>query len=66
MINIKDFDSSLLKLDKKIMQKHWYLQHWIHYNKKVDDYENINNVSPLYLIIGKAGGYAEEKMETSI
>ena len=48
------------------MQKHWYLQHWIHYNKKVDDYENINNVSPLYLIIGKAGGYAEEKMETSI
>ena len=33
MINIKDFDSSLIKTDKKIIQKHWYLQHWMHYNK---------------------------------
>ena len=42
------------------MQQHWYLQYWRHYNKKADDYENINNVNPLYLIIGKAGGYIEE------
>ena len=34
MINIKDFDSSLIKTDKKIIQKHWYLQHWMHYNKR--------------------------------
>ena len=34
MMNIEDFDSSLLKLDKKIKLKYWYLQHWIHYNKK--------------------------------
>ena len=27
MINIKDFDLSLLKIDKKFKQKHWYLQH---------------------------------------
>ena len=33
MNNIKDFDSSLLKIDKKIIQKHWCLQHWIHYKK---------------------------------
>ena len=36
------------------------------YNKKNDDYENINNVNPLYLIVGKADGYIEKTMETSI
>ena len=30
------------------------------YNKKNDDYENINNVNPLYLIVGKADGYIEK------
>ena len=35
------------------MQKQWYLQHWIHYNKKIDDYENIYSAIPLYLIIGE-------------
>ena len=59
-INIKDFDSSLIKIDKNVLQKHWHLQHWIHYNKKIDDYENINSVNPLYLIIGKADRYIEE------
>ena len=29
MINLKNFES---KFDKKIIQKHWYLQHWIHYD----------------------------------
>ena len=28
MINIEDIDSNL----QKIVQKHWYLQHWIYYN----------------------------------
>ena len=32
MINLKNFESNLLKFDKKIIQKHWYLQHWIHYD----------------------------------
>ena len=32
MINLKNFESNLLKLDKKIIQKHWYLQHWIYYD----------------------------------
>ena len=31
------------------------------HNKKIDDYESINKVNPLYLIIAKAGGYIEEK-----
>ena len=30
------------------------------YNKKNDDYENINNMNPLYLIVGKADGYIEK------
>ena len=32
MIHIKNVDARLLKIDKKIIQKYWYLQHWIYYN----------------------------------
>ena len=28
--------------------------------KKIDGYENVNSVNPLYLIIGKTDGYIEE------
>ena len=31
--------------------------HWIHYNKKNGDCENIYSVNPLYLIIGKVDGH---------
>ena len=34
MINIKNFDSSLIKNCRKIIQKYWYLLCWIHHNKK--------------------------------
>ena len=37
------------------------LQHWIHHNKKTDEYENIYNVNPLHLIIGEADKFIEEK-----
>ena len=47
----------------KIIQNHWHLQHWIHYNKKIDDYENTNSVNLLYLIIGQADGHIEENNE---
>ena len=40
------------------MQKLWYLQYWLHHNKKIDDFEN--SVNSLYLIIGKVDGYIEE------
>ena len=43
------------------MQKEWYLQHWIHYNKKIDDYENIYSAIPLYLIIGETDRFIEGK-----
>ena len=59
MINLKYFDSSLLKINKKIIQEHWHLERWIHYNKKIGDYESINSLNSLYLIIGKADEYIE-------
>ena len=32
IIDIKNVDAKLLKIDKKVIQKHWYLLHWIHHN----------------------------------
>ena len=61
MINIKDFDSNLLKIDK---QSHKNIDiYYIGYItiKKIDDYENIHSVNPLYLIFGKIDGFIEEK-----
>ena len=52
MINIKDLNSCL----QKVIQKCWYLQHWI--QKRNYDYENIHNVNLLYLIVsGKVIGH---------
>ena len=34
MINIKNFNSDLLKIEKKVIEEHQYLLHWIHHNKK--------------------------------
>ena len=53
MINIKDFDSCLLKIDKKSYKN--IDIYYIGYItiKKIDDYENIYSVNPLYLIIDK-------------
>ena len=51
IINLKDFHSNLLKIDKK-----QYKEIDIYYIsyitiKKIDDCENINSVNPLYLMI---------------
>ena len=63
IINIKDFDPSLIKIDKKS-----YKNIGIYYIgyitiKSISDYENINSVNPLYLIIGNADVYIEENNE---
>ena len=50
----------MLKIDKKIIQKYWHLQHWV-YHKEKDDCENIDSVSSFYLFIDHPGGYVEEK-----
>ena len=61
MINIKDFYSNLLKIDKKS-----YKDIDIYYNgyimiRKFGDCENIHSVNPLYSIIHSATGYFKEK-----
>ena len=59
MINIKDFNPSLMKIDKpsyKIIGI--YCIGYI--TMKDSDIVKINSVNPLYLIIGEVDGYIEE------
>ena len=60
MINIKDFDLTQLKLDKKSCKSIGI--YYIGYMtiKSISDYENINSVNPLYLIIAEVDGYIQE------
>ena len=58
IINLKDFDPSLLKLDKKfVMDIDIY---YIGYVTKKTEY-NINDVNPLYLLIKQLDGFIDEK-----
>ena len=50
---------------QKDEQKHWYLQYWIYYNKKIADYENIYSDNLFYWMISKVNGYIEKKMEVN-
>ena len=64
MINIKIFQSNLLKIDKKPYKDFdIYYIGYITIKKfdKFSDHENIHSVNPLYLIIQSATGYFEEK-----
>ena len=63
VINIKNFDSSLLKIDKKLYKNVYIYQIGYITIKKIDDHENIHSVNLLYLIVNLASGYTEEKME---
>ena len=60
MINIKDSDPGLIKINKKSFKNIGI--HHIGYItiKSISDCENINNVNPLYLMIGEVDGYVEE------
>ena len=60
MINIKKFDSKLLKIDKKSYKDIGIYNIWYITIKKIDDYESIYSVNPLHLIIAHASGYIEE------
>ena len=61
LIDLKDFESNLLKIDKKSYKN--IDIYYIGYItiKKIDDYESIYSVNPLYLRIDHANGYIEEK-----
>ena len=59
IINIKGFDSNLLKIDKKSYKK---VIHTLLYKKLMIN-KNIYGVNPLHLIISKVDGFMEEKNE---
>ena len=61
MIDIKIFQSNLLKIDKKPYKDNDI--YFIGYitMKKFNDCEHIHSVNPLYLIINSATGYFKEK-----
>ena len=64
MIDIKNFQSNLLKIDKKPYKDfNIYYIGYITIKKfdKFSDHENIHSVNPLYLIIHSATGYFKEK-----
>ena len=60
-IDLENFDSSLLKIDKKSYKGIGIYNIGYITIKKIDDYENIYSVNPLYLIVDHASGYIEEK-----
>ena len=61
IINLENFDSNLLKIDKKHYKgiNIYYIGYIT--IKKIDDCENIHSVNPLYLLVNHASGYIEEK-----
>ena len=61
IIDLKNFDARLLKVDKKSYKNIGIYNIGYITIKKIDDYENIYSVNPLYLIIAHASGYIEEK-----
>ena len=61
MINIKNFDSNLLKIDKKLYKNIDIYYFGYKTIEKIDDYENIYSVNPLYLIVNTANGHIEEE-----
>ena len=61
MINIKNFDARLLKINKKPFKSiDIYNIRYITI-KKIDDFENIYSVNSLYLIIAHTNEYIEDK-----
>ena len=62
-ISIKHFEPKLLKIDRKSYQNISIYNIEYITIKKIDDYENIYSVNPLYLLVNHSNGYIEEKTE---
>ena len=63
MINIKNFDPILLKIDRKSYKDIGVYNIGYITIKKIVDCENIYSVNPFYLLINHANGYIDEKNE---
>ena len=60
---IKNFETNLLKIDRKSYKNNGIYNMGYITIKKIDDYENIYRVNPLYLRVNHANEYIEEKNE---
>ena len=61
MIDLENFESNLLKIDKKSYKDIGIYNIGYITIKKIDDCENVSSVNPLYLRITHASGYIKEK-----
>ena len=66
MISLKHFEPNLLKIVKKSYKNIGIYNIGYTAIKKIDDYENIYSVNPLYLRVNHASGYIEEKNGNNI
>ena len=66
LINIKNFYSNFLKMDKKSFKDIDICYIGFIRIKKIDNCENIHNVHPLHLIIHSATGHFEKKKKKKI
>ena len=65
-INLKDFDASMLKIDKKNYKEiDVYYIGYVTF-KEIANYNNINSVNPLYLMIDNMIGHFKKKVEINI
>ena len=62
-INLKNFESKLLKIDIKSYKNIGIYNIGYVTIKKIDDYESIYSVNLLYLLVNHSNGYVEIKME---
>ena len=63
MINLKNFEPKLLKIDKNHIKNTGIYNIGCITINKIDDYESIYSVNPLYLQVNHANGYIKEKNE---
>ena len=63
MINIKNIDPILSKIDRKSYKDIGLYNIGYIAIKTIDDYENIYSVNPLYLLVNHANGYVKERCE---
>ena len=61
IIYLKNFKSNLLKIDRKSYKSIGIYNIGYITIKKIDDFESIDSLNPLYLFTAHANGYIEEK-----
>ena len=66
IIDLKNFDAGLLRIDKKSYKDIGIYNIGYVTQKKFDDCMNINSVNPLYLNITHSNGYIEKKVRINI